>query len=129
MTTFTVLNKKPCGNWELGKIQESKFYKIAHLFCLNFSSQRKIWEYERICFQKIWLQTKDIAFFQGSLISEGILTLVPLPPKGAKFLPWAESLNFPPFTVNKWGEIWDLFLAMEKSQNTFWDQATFRAYL
>ena len=28
------------------------------------------------------------------LISEGILTLVPLPRKSAKSLPWAESLNF-----------------------------------
>ena len=31
--------------------------------------------------------------FKGSLISDGILTLVPLPIKGAKLLPWAENLN------------------------------------
>ena len=39
---------------------------------------------------------------KGGLISEGILNLVrvPLPTKGVKSLPWAESLNFPPFTVN-----------------------------
>ena len=38
----------------------------------------------------------------GNLISEGILTLVPLPNNGAKSLPWTESLNFPPFTVNNY---------------------------
>ena len=32
---------------------------------------------------------------KGSLISEGILSLVPLPKKGVKSRPWAESLNFP----------------------------------
>ena len=39
---------------------------------------------------------------EGGLISEGILNLVmvPLPTKGVKSLPWAENLNFPPFTVN-----------------------------
>ena len=37
---------------------------------------------------------------KGGLISEGILTLVTLTKKGAKSRPSAESLNFPPFTVN-----------------------------
>ncbi len=36
---------------------------------------------------------------KGCLISEGILTLVPLPTKGAKSLSWAENLNFPPIKV------------------------------
>jgi hypothetical protein len=36
-------------------------------------------------------------YIEGSLISEDILTLVPLPKKGAKFRPWAESLDFLPF--------------------------------
>ena len=31
--------------------------------------------------------------YLGSLISEDILILVPLPIKGAKLLPWAENLN------------------------------------
>ena len=30
---------------------------------------------------------------QGGLIWEGVLTLVPLPTKGAKSCPWAENLN------------------------------------
>ena len=41
-----------------------------------------------------------MGFSKGSLISEGILTLVPLPTKGAKSLPRADCLNLPPFTVN-----------------------------
>ena len=32
-------------------------------------------------------------YTKGGLISEGILTLVSLPIKGAKSLPWAENLN------------------------------------
>ena len=36
----------------------------------------------------------------GFLILEGILTLVPLPKKGAKSLSCAENLNFPPMTVD-----------------------------
>ena len=32
--------------------------------------------------------------FKGGLVTEGILTLVPLPTKGAESLPW--NLNFPP---------------------------------
>ena len=37
----------------------------------------------------------------GGLISEVILILDPLPPtKGAKWIPWAENLNFPPIKVN-----------------------------
>ena len=43
----------------------------------------------------------DLIPTKGSLISEGILTLVTLPKKGAKSWPWAGSLNFPLFTVNK----------------------------
>ena len=39
-------------------------------------------------------------YIKGSLISEDVLTLVPLPEKIAKFRPWAESLNFMSFTVN-----------------------------
>ena len=31
--------------------------------------------------------------FKGSLFSEGILTLVPLPKKGVKSRPWVKSLN------------------------------------
>ena len=37
---------------------------------------------------------------KGGLISEGILTLVPLLTKSAKSLPQAEISNFPPFSVN-----------------------------
>ena len=37
---------------------------------------------------------------KGGLISESILTLVPLPTKGAESLPWEEKSNFPPFSVN-----------------------------
>ena len=62
---------------------------------------------------------KSYGFSKGSLISESILTLVPLPTKGTKSPPRAEHLNLLPFTVNNWGEIWDPFLAMEKSQITF----------
>ena len=36
---------------------------------------------------------KSNTHFKGELISEGILTLVPLPTKGAKSNPWAENLN------------------------------------
>ena len=32
-------------------------------------------------------------YTKGGLISEGSLTLVPLPIKGAKSLPWSENLN------------------------------------
>ena len=32
-------------------------------------------------------------YIKGSLISEDILSLVPLPKKGAKFRPWAENMN------------------------------------
>ena len=34
----------------------------------------------------------QFSHFKGGLISEGILTLVPLPKKGAKSCPWAENL-------------------------------------
>ena len=37
---------------------------------------------------------------KGILISKCILTLDTLPTKSAKSLSWAESLNFPPFTLN-----------------------------
>ena len=37
---------------------------------------------------------------KGGLISEGILTFVPLPTKGAKSLSIAENLNFLPIKVN-----------------------------
>jgi hypothetical protein len=51
---------------------------------------------------------------KGDLISEGILNLVPLPTKGAKSLPWAENLNFPPITVN------NLFKFSAQCQITPW---------
>ena len=37
---------------------------------------------------------------KGNLISEGILTLVSLPTKGVKSLPWADNSNFLPFAIN-----------------------------
>ena len=46
------------------------------------------------------LGKRGVFFAKGGLISEGILTLVPLPAKSAKSLYWAENLNFPPLTVN-----------------------------
>jgi hypothetical protein len=46
-----------------------------------------------------YVKNKQNVKAKGSLISEGILTLVPLPKNDAKSLPGAESLNLPPFTV------------------------------
>ena len=40
---------------------------------------------------------------KGGLISEGILTLVPLPKISAKSHPWAERLNFLAFSANNLG--------------------------
>ena len=40
-----------------------------------------------------WVSVPFCASYKGDLISEDILTLVLLPKKGAKLLPWAENLN------------------------------------
>ena len=72
---------------------------------------------------------QNIDLPKGSLISESILALVPLPKKGAKYRPWAENL----FTVNDEkfklsAQEQDLapFLGQwDQSQNTLWDKATF----
>ena len=48
--------------------------------------------------RKLILSTYMI--IKGGLLSEGILTLVPLPTKSAKSLPWAEHLNVLPLSVN-----------------------------
>ena len=61
-------------------------------------------------FVSIYVHTK------GDLISEDILTLVPLPTKGGKSLAWAENVNFPPITYSNFmfkGVIWHFLFAME----------------
>ena len=72
----------------------------------------EIWKYDTNsidCWYMLYVHRSSTQFYhsnikylpKGGLISEGILSLVPLPTKGAKAHPWAEHLNFPPITVNK----------------------------
>ena len=55
-------------------------------------------------------QFGGIESLKGSLISEGIFTLVPLSTKSAKSLPRAENLNLPPLTVHCWKKKRDLLI-------------------
>ena len=114
-------------SWQFGKMVN--FIKQVLQNCSSFLSQFLWWgenlrERENLFsrksgpdFRQKIRPTRKI--MKGSLISEGILTLVPLPTKGAKFLPLAESLIFPPFTVNNWWEIWDPFFGNGKKSNYF----------
>jgi hypothetical protein len=56
-----------------------------------------------------------VKFTKGSLISEGILTLIPLPIRNAKSRP-EKNLNFRPLQltnkISVMGRIWHLFLEM-----------------
>ena len=79
---------------------------------------------------KFWCQKVDFeGFGKGGLITEGILTLVPLPTKGAKSLPWAEILNKlftvigKKFIFSAQGSGFAPFVGnlLNQSQNTFWD--------
>ena len=70
---------------------------------------------------------------KSDLISEGILTFLPLPTKCAKSRPWAENLYYIVVYWYVWeiqifcsGARFDTFWwQCEQSQNTFWEKATF----
>ena len=110
-----------------GKITDVGHGK-GRFYTLNFPLKDGVTDETYVyIFQKYVLLFFIYNYAKGRLISEGILTLVPLPTKGAKLLSWAESLN-KLFTVMGWKfkfstqEI-DLapFVAMgPKSKITFW---------
>ena len=93
---------------------ESLAEKIVFLIFYHFILALFVWSYLKTIFApkcetpskwklspgKIHSCFLRFASFKGGLISEGILIWVPLPTKGARLLPWAENLNFPPITLN-----------------------------
>ena len=92
-------------NWEKFQwsIQKKKLHKTSFIWWNKpfFESNCNILN-TATAFRYRFISSDNLfnAILKGSLISEGISNLVALPKKGAKSCPWAESLNFPPFTVN-----------------------------
>ena len=93
---------------QIGKIETQIINGQIKIENQIMDGQKKIAEKEAMQEQRTSQNKADL--IKGGLISEGILTLVPLPEKGAKSLPEAENLK----------KLFDTFCwQLDQSQNTF----------
>ena len=104
--------KKPFGTWQFGKVgflvnfinQESKFYKIAHLFCLNLRERENLFSRNLglTSDNRFDLPEKYNVFYKGSLISEG-----PIANIRCQISPLSRKFEFPSLytktTVERFG--------------------------
>ena len=93
---------------QIGKIETQIINGQIKIENQIMDGQKKIAEKEAMQEQRTSQNKADL--IKGGLISEGILTLVPLPEKSAKSLPEAENLK----------KLFDTFCwQLDQSQNTF----------
>ena len=93
---------------QIGKIETQIINGQIKIENQIMDGQKKIAEKEAMQEQRTSQNKADL--IKGGLISEGILTLVPLPEKGAKSLPEAKNLK----------KLFDTFCwQLDQSQNTF----------